>query len=810
MPSPDLDQARVAHGGAAAAFQEAVTLHRQGMAIQAEALCGEALRTDPRHAGAWHLRGLIALAVGDARQGIAWIERSLSIDPDQPAAHVNVGNYLLSQNQPELALQSFDRALLLNSRYAMAWYNRGNALRNLGRFDAALTSYDAALRIHPDDWRTVNNRGLVLLQLTRPEEALADFERALHLEPGAEALKNLGATLLRLIRPQRALECYDHACRMADQDADAWCGRGNALLALKRPDDALASYTRALQLASDLIEALINRSGALLALHRPADALRDGEQALRRAPHSVPAQNNVGNALLALGRTDEALARYDAALQLQPAATDTIYNRSLALRKLRRYRESAQCYMDLLRITPDRDYALGYLFQLRMDGCDWTDHESLTAQLGEALAQRKKVIHPMSLLLADFAPLQRACAQLFAADQWPEDRSLGPCTPPAIGIPARIRVAYVSADFREHPVSYLLVGALERHDRTRFEVIGVSLAPAETGRFGQRIGAAFDRFIDVGGRSDRQIAVLLRELQVDIAVDLMGFTEGQRLGIFAHRAAPVQVSYLGYAGTLGVPYMDYLLADAVAIPPGQEHQFTEQVVRLPQCYLPNDDRREIAAKPTRLAAGLPEEGLVFCAFTNAYKINPPVFAIWMRLLREVQGSVLWLRSMGQEARANLERESERHAIDPRRLVFAAHVTEMAEHLARLSCADLYLDTSPYNAHSTACDALWSGVPVITCAGRSFAGRVAASALTAMGLPELITHTLTQYEHKALELARNPRLLHALRATLAANRRAPLFDTMQFAGHLEAAYRRMHERAMRGEAPAGFAVGPGFA
>jgi protein O-GlcNAc transferase len=520
----------------------------------------------------------------------------------------------------------------------------------------------------------------------------------------------------------------------------------------------------------------------------------------------VLALNNIGNALLALGRIEEALARYDAALQLQPAAADTIYNRSLALRKLMRYRESAQCHMDLLRTTPGREYALGYLFQLRMDGCDWTGHESLAAQLGEALAQRKKVIHPMSLLLADSAPLQRGCAELFAADQWPEDGSLGPCTPRAAGVAARIRVAYVSADFREHPVSYLLVGALERHDRSRFEVIGVSLAPAETGRFGQRIRAAFDRFIEVGERSDRQIAILLRELQVDIAVDLMGFTEGLRLGIFAHRAAPVQVSYLGYAGTLGVPYMDYLLADGVAIPQGQERQFTERVVRLPHCYLPNDDRREIAAKPTKAEAELPENGLIFCAFTNAYKINPPVFAIWMRLLREVPGSVLWLRSMGPEARANLEREAQRRAIDIKRLVFAARVTEMSEHLARLSCADLYLDTSPYNAHSTACDALWSGVPVITCAGQSFAGRVAASALRAVGLPELITHTPAEYERKALELARHPEQLQALRTKLAANRgSAPLFDTMRFTRHVEAAYQTMYERAMRAEAPVGFAV-----
>jgi len=286
----------------------------------------------------------------------------------------------------------------------------------------------------------------------------------------------------------------------------------------------------------------------------------------------------------------------------------------------------------------------------------------------------------------------------------------------------------------------------------------------------------------------------------------MGYTQGLRLGIFAHRAAPVQATYLGYAGTLGAPYMDYLIADAVAIPAGEEHFYSESVVRLPHCYLPNDDQRPIAAPPTRAAAGLPARGAVLCAFTNAYKINPPVFAVWMRLLRETPGSVLWLRGMGEAARTNLEREAERHGVGRERLVFAPHVAGMAEHLGRQSLADLYLDTQPYNAHSTACDALWAGVPVLTCAGRSLAARVAASALTAVGLPELITHTLGEYEAKALELLREPQKLQELRDKLARERRgAPLFDTARFTRHLESAYLTMHERAARGAPPLGFSV-----
>src|SRR5215831_9854217 len=295
---------------------------------------------------------------------------------------------------------------------------------------------------------------------------------------------------------------------------------------------------------------------------------------------------------------------------------------------------------------------------------------------------------------------------------------------------------------------------------------------------------------------------------IDVAVDLMGYTQGLRLGIFAQRVAPVQATYLGYAGTLGAPYMDYLIADAVVIPASEEQFFSESVVRLPHCYLPTDDRRPIAPAPSREAAGLPARGAVLCAFTNAYKINPPVFAVWMRLLRETPGSVLWLRGMGEAARANLEREAERHGVGRERLVFAPHVAGMAEHLGRQALADLYLDTQPYNAHSTACDALWAGVPVLTCAGRSFASRVAASALTAVGLPELITHTLEEYEAKALGLLREPQKLQELREKLARERLgSPLFDTARFTRQLESAYLAMHERAARAERPASFNVIP---
>jgi protein O-GlcNAc transferase len=573
---------------------------------------------------------------------------------------------------------------------------------------------------------------------------------------------------------------------------------------MKRAEEARESFGNALRLKPDMSDALVNRAGAWQALRRPAEALLDSEQALRIAPQSALAQNNAGNALLDLGHAQAALARYDEAVRLHPGLAMPLYNRGIALRKLARYREAAQCFADLLRIAPEQDHVLGNLFQLRMDGCDWSDYAMLVEHIVAAVTAGRRAVNPMSLLLIDSAPLQSAGAETFASAMVPEDGSLGPCA--ILAAQPKIRIAYVSADFREHPVSNLLIATLELHDRERFEVIGVSLAAAERGAFGRRVRSAFDRYIEARDSSDREICLLLREWRVDIAVDLMGLTEGNRLGLFARRAAPVQVSFLGYAGTVGTPYLDYLLADAVVIPADQESHFCEQVVRLPHSFLPFDDRRKIPSPMTRDEAGLPRSGFVFCAFTNPCKINPEVWSIWMRLLLEVPGSVLWLRSMSPESLANLEREARRVGVGRSRLVIAERVADMSLHLARHSCADLFLDTFPYNAHSTACDALWAGVPVVTRLGQTFAGRVAASAVTAAGLPELITHGAADYERKALHLARHPEELAALKARLAANRlHAPLFDSARMTRHLEAAYRTMHERALRGDAAAGFSV-----
>ncbi|HMK87670.1 MAG TPA: tetratricopeptide repeat protein, partial [Steroidobacteraceae bacterium] len=665
-------------GGLAAqetAFQNAVSLRRQGEPQRADALCAELLRADPGNFNAYHLRGLIALETGETHRGIALIGRSLAINPNQPLAYSNVGNALLSAGEPLRALQSLDAAIALKPDLGLAHYNRGNALKALRRLEEAAASYETAVALDAGDVKAWNNRGLVQQELGRLADALASFEHAAALDPRFPGIQvNLGAVLVRLGRLDEAVRSYSRALRLDPANFEAWLNVGSALQGLGRLEEARESC----------------------------------EQALKLKPDSGLALVNTGNVLLGLGRAGEALECYERALRLAPQQDGALHGRAASLLVLERLEEADAAFAALLAVEPDHPSAVGNLFQLRMNQCDWRDYDVLSMRLRESLSRTRGLASPLSLLMIDEPEVALACARAWCEERYPEKVPSGACIQAPAAESGKIRIAYVSADLCDHPVAHLLIGALERHDRNRFELIGVSLRPPGCGPFEARVRGTFDRYIDVSARTDQEAAEWMRLYGVDIAVDLMGLTDGFRLGIFAHRPAPVQVSYLGYAGTVGAPYMDYLLADELVVPPGAERWYREQVVRLPGCYLPADNQRKVGNQPTRAHAGLPAQGFVFCAFTKAHKINPTMFDRWMRLLQGVPGSILWLREMGESAEANLRRHAGERGIDADRLVFAPRVPSVADHLARHSLADLYLDTLPYNAHSTASDALWAG------------------------------------------------------------------------------------------------------
>jgi len=792
----------------AALLARAIGLHRQGQTDAAEPLYLDVLREAPRNADALHLLGIIKAQRHDNAAAAELIGQALAVDPGNAAAHANLAKVFIALKRLDDALAHYDQALTLGRDNAEAHNDRGNVLAMLDRPEEALAGYDRALAIKPDYAHAHYNRGNVLQSLERQEEALAAYDRALAIEPDhAEALNNRSTVLVALKRHEEALVGIDRALTLALRDAQLHYNRGNVLREIDRPKDALAAYDRALKIAPDHLESLINRGNALRDLDRPEEALASYDRALAIAPQSAEAFNNRGNALRSIDRLDDALTSFDKALSLKPDYLDAQNNRATVLRDLGRVEEAGQAYRRILEQAPNYELALGNLLETKLHVGDWRDYASLAERIRTAVRTGTCPIRPfMFLAISGCAAEQRQCAQSYHQQQYP--RRLPSAWTGRCHTQEKIRIAYLSADLREHAVSYLLAGVLERHDRSRFDTVAISFKARADSGTGARIANAFDRFIDVSGQNDSQVAALVRDLEIDIAVDLMGYTGGSRTGILARRPAPLQVSYLGYSGTMGAPFIDYIVADRIVIPSDRAANYSEAVVHLPNSYMPTDSARTIAPlMPTRDDAKLPQDGFVFCSFNNFYKFNPRMFDVWMRLLKNVDRSVLWLPTPNAETTRNLLKEAESRGVASHRIVFAARTGTNADHLARLQLADLSLDTFPYGGHTTTCDALWAGVPVLTCTGEAFAARVAASLLNAVGLPELITADLGEYEALALKLATDCVMLRELRAKLARNRTAmPLFDTDRYRRHLERAYITMWERHQRGEAPAGFSVG----
>jgi predicted O-linked N-acetylglucosamine transferase (SPINDLY family) len=505
-----------------------------------------------------------------------------------------------------------------------------------------------------------------------------------------------------------------------------------------------------------------------------------------------------------LKQNDAALAAAERAVAAAPSSPPALIARAAAHCEMRRHDLAIADYEAALRINPQEKGMAGLIAMAKLFSCDWS---GLAGYLQRALAELRAGSDAVTpFLLSAFPGATPAdhllCAQITVRSEYPP---LPPLYRGERYRHDRIRLAYVSGDYHRHPTTLLMAGVYDHHDHSRFETYAISFGPDDGSIERQRAVRAFDHFIDVSDRGSPDIARLMREHEIDVAVDLGSFTTGGRLLVFAARPAPVQVSYLGFPGTTGAPYMDYLLADRVVIPEESRRFYSEQIVTLPGSYQANDDTQPIAATPTRAAAGLPPDGVVFASFNNTFKITPAIFAIWMRLLRDVPDSSLWLLAGQHAAPGNLRNEAARAGIEPDRLIFAQQLPR-DQHLARLRLADIFLDTLPYNAHTTAADALWAGLPVVTCPGDTFQSRVAASLLTAIGLPELITSSLEGYAALAARLARDPAALATVKAKLAANRNTTaLFDTARFTRHLEAAYATMIERHWRGEAPAAFAV-----
>jgi predicted O-linked N-acetylglucosamine transferase (SPINDLY family) len=645
---------------------------------------------------------------------------------------------------------------------------------------------------------------MALLQRGRLAEAEALFRQLLASNPQAFAPRHmLGLVMAQQGRLTEARETIGSALALNPRDAGALVNYGNVLTMLGRFAEAIASYERALVIAPDA-QTWNNRGSALQSLNQRLQALASYEQALRLEPGNLQALLRRGVILGELKYSDEALASYDRLLALAPDHAEALNNRGFLWWLSRQNYLKAMA--DLERafvLAPDLPYLRGLILHLKMYAADWTDFEERKAALAESVQAGRRVARPFMFQAVSERPDElQACARLYARDLFPAADV--PRHDPAMRKGQRkIRLGYSSGEFRDQATAILMAGLYERHDRSRFEVIAIDNASADDSPMSARLKQAFDQWIDIGNLRDVEAAEKIRAAGIDILVNLNGYFGKLRMDVFARRPAPLQVNYLGFPGTLGAPYMDYIIADRVVIPQGEERFYDEQVVTLPGCYQVNDDKgRPIAARPTRVDAGLPGRGFVFCNFNQSYKLTPPVFASWMRILARVEGSVLWLLEGPVPYAENIARHARGHGIAPDRILFAPD-RPTDQHLARLHLADLFLDGEPYNAHTTGSDALWAGVPLLTRRGTTFPGRVAASLLYAAGLPELVTESAQAYEDMAVRLASDPHAFQQVKSKL--TRQCPLFDTDLFRRNIEAAYLRMWEMWLAGEKARAFSV-----
>ncbi|MEI9984446.1 MAG: tetratricopeptide repeat protein [Aliidongia sp.] len=750
---------------------EALALHQAGQLDQAARLYLRILQRTPRDFNALHFLGILRFAQGNASEAVRLIGQALAVDGRFPDAHLNLGNALAAVGRFDDAVEKYRQALRLDRNLPQAHYNLGKAQAAAGRI----------------------------------EEAVAAYREAVRLAPGfVEAQYNLGNALLRLQQAEAALACYDRVLALKSDHAEAWLNRGNALRQLQQIEPAAASFQRALASRPDSLEALNNLGKMLAALRRfePAEAVL--RQALGLVPQSVETLVNLAGCLRGAGKLEASAAASRAALAVAPGSADAQYNLALALVGLGRLEEALAGFGRTLELASDHQDALSLGLSVADTLCDWSAVAMLEARAEALRADGALGIDPFYCLNRPYGPREQLdCTRAFLARRGLKFRGAGfRYASPG----PKLRIAYVSADFRAHPMSLLIGETIRRHDRDAFEVVGISYGPDDGSAARRAMAASFDRFIDVSAEGDAAIARQINALGIDIAVDLGGHTKHSRLGIFSSRPAPVQVAYLGYPGSCGADFIDYILADAFVLPADQQGWTSERIVHLPECYFANHALRPSGGPmPSRAECGLPETGFVFCSFNNTYKIKPDIFALWLRLLAAVPGSVLWQLADTAAVERNLRGAATAAAIDPARLVFALRA-EQAAHLARHGLADLFLDTLPVNAHTTASDALWTGLPIVTCPGRTLIGRTAGSMLATLGVPELIAPDLVAYEALALALAGDPARLAALRRRVLEGRRtSPLFNAEHYARHIEAAYRIMIERSRAGLPPDGFAV-----
>jgi protein O-GlcNAc transferase len=724
--------------------------------------------------------------------------------------YYNMGNTFHDPGNLEKSATSYEVAHEVTPELSEAYFSLGKTLQDQGLLKKAIFCYRKLLQLRPDSYEAYYNMGIIFQREGRLDEAISSYQKALVLNPGiVEAYNNMGNAYQIQGNSAEAISCYKKAIELKPHYAQAYYNMGNTYYGMATFDEAIFSYEKALKANPSYTEAYHNLGKTYHDMGRFDEAISSYKRALQLNPAYILAYHNLAHIYRAQEDYDSVVSCYQKVLEVEPDSFLAHHNLAVAYREHNKFDEAISYCQKALLIRPDFSDSVSYLVRLFQHTCDWRRIGPLSQKLDDltkkALDKGQKTAEPPMLSLRRHAD---PTINLAVARSWSSDISRSVSNSrihfsfdSRRSYKGRVTVGYLSSAFNDNVVAHLIHGLFKLHNREKFQIFCYSFGKNDGGYYRSQIERGCDKLVDVSRLNDADAAGCLCEDQVDILVDLTGHTKGNRLGICALRPAPIQVTYLGFLGSTGADFIDYFISDKIVTPNQCAAYYTEKLVYLPHCYQINDHTQMISESSwNRSDFGLPEDGFVFCSFNQPYKIEPVMFGTWMRILSQVPDSILWLLRQNNSAERNLKQEAEARAIDPVRIVFA-DAMPLKEHLGRLRLADLALDTRIYNGGATTSNALWSGVPVITLQGSHFVSRMTSSSLSAIGLPDLVTGTIEEYEALAIRLARDPEALKSIRRRLAENRLThPLFDTPRFTFNLEEAYKTMWDTFLAGQKP----------
>ena len=747
-------------------FNELINIFNKKQYAEVIKISERYLQIYPKDASLWNINGAANEELGRLDDALIAYKKAITINPNNPEYYNNFGTILEKKGKFEEAIKVYNKALHIRPDYAEAHYNMGNAYKGQGELEQAIESLGKALTFNPKYTQAYNNLGNILHQQGKIDEAIEMFQKAISISPN---------------RPE------------------LYCNLGNSFRDNNNLSEAINNYSKSLSIKFDFLEPY-NEIGNILRNNSKIDeAIEIYDKGLNIDPQNWKLLNNLGIAYHKKGDMEKAIYAFKASLNSNYNSTEVLNNLGDAYKNQGKTVDAIYMYNKALVISPDFETVRSQKLHQQANICDWNsieDDRIFISQLGV----QKQFVTPWSLLSLEDNPLNhKKRSEIFAKIKYPQKAI--PLNTLISKYKKRIRIGYFSSDFYDHATMRLMSKILTLHYRQKFEVFAYSYDLEKNDEMKTNLINSVDVFDDVSQMSDKDVALLARQDEIDIAVDLKGYTHKSRSGIFAYRAAPIQINYLGYPGTMGADFIDYLIADLTIIPEEYRNYYSEEIIYMPHSYQPTNNNRLISQKEmTRSDMGLPEDSFVFCCFNNSYKITSVEFDIWMNLLKQVEGSVLWLLKTNKWAQANLRKEAENRGVNQDRIIFAEKLPQ-AEHLARQKLADLFIDTFNVNAHTTASDALWGGLPVVTKIGKGFASRVAASLLNAIDLPELVTDNEKDYESLILELAHNQEKLIKIKDRLVMNRISkPLFDSEMYTKHLENGYQQIYQNFIDGNKP----------